>query len=249
MPKAPKPAIAGGRFFRALWRLGRIYWSSPDAKWGALLLALAILFELGTVYGNVRLADAERAVLDALERKQAASFFAATGLFLAVMLGFVLVSTYRIYVRQALEIRWRRGLTDHYLERWVSGQAYCQAKLHGDEVDNPDQRIAEDVREFVASALGLSLSLLSALVTLLSGQSALPVIQANCDYKLGARYDDELEIRTRGTLVSPVRLEFDYEIVRTSDEAIVAVGKTTHATLGPNGRPVRVPPRVKELLQ
>lgn len=78
---------------------------------------------------------------------------------------------------------------------------------------------------------------------------SLPVIQASCDYKLGARYDDELEIRTRGTLVSPVRLEFDYEIVRTSDEAIVAVGKTTHATLGPNGRPVRVPPRVKELLQ
>ena len=78
---------------------------------------------------------------------------------------------------------------------------------------------------------------------------SLPVIQASCDYKLGARYDDELEIRARGTLVSPVRLEFDYEIVRTSDEAIVAVGKTTHATLGPNGRPVVVPPRVKELLQ
>jgi len=168
MPKAPKPALAGRRFFQALWRLGRIYWSTPDAKWGALLLALAILLELGTVYGNVRLADAERHVLDALERKQAAPFFAATGLLLAVMLGFVLVSTYRIYVRQALEIRWRRGLTGHYLERWVSGQAYCQAKLHGGEVDNPDQRIAEDVREFVASVLGLSLSLLSALVTLLS---------------------------------------------------------------------------------
>src|SRR4029450_10448980 len=84
------------------------------------------------------------------------------------MLAFALVSTYRIYVRQALEIRWRRGLTDHYLERWVSGQAYCQAKLHGGEGDNPDQGSAEHVREFVASALGLSLSLLSALVTLLS---------------------------------------------------------------------------------
>lgn len=78
---------------------------------------------------------------------------------------------------------------------------------------------------------------------------SLPVIQATCEYKLGARYDDELEIRTRGTLVSPVRLVFEYEIVRLSDEAIVAVGKTTHATLGPTGRPVRVPPRVKELLQ
>ena len=127
MPKARKPALAGRRFFQALWRLGRIYWSSPDAKWGALLLALAILLELGTVYGNVRLADAERQVLDALEQKQAAPFFAATGIFLAVMLGFVLISTYRIYVRQALEIRWRRGLTAHYLERCSTSPSGCSS--------------------------------------------------------------------------------------------------------------------------
>lgn len=78
---------------------------------------------------------------------------------------------------------------------------------------------------------------------------SLPVIEARCEYKLGAKYDDDLEIRTTGALVSPVRLVFDYEIVRLPDQAVVAVGQTTHATLGPTGRPVRVPPRVKELLQ
>ena len=81
---------------------------------------------------------------------------------------FVIASTYRIYVRQALEIRWRRVLTAHYLERWMSAQAYCQIQLHRGEIDNPDQRIAEDVRDFVASALGLSLSLLAAVATLVS---------------------------------------------------------------------------------
>jgi acyl-CoA thioester hydrolase len=77
----------------------------------------------------------------------------------------------------------------------------------------------------------------------------LPVIEAHCEYKRGARYDDELEIRTRGTLVSLVRLVFDYEIVRLGDESVVAKGQTVHATLGPTGRPVRIPARVKELLQ
>lgn len=168
MSNPRKPAIAGRRLFQVLWRLIRVYWSSPDAKWGALLFALAITLELGTVYGSFRLADAERRIMDALELRQAVPFFASTALFLGIMLGFVGVSTYRIYVRQILEIRWRRGLTAHYLERWVSGDAYCQAKLHAGEVDNPDQRIAEDVREFVASVLGLSLSLLSALAALLS---------------------------------------------------------------------------------
>lgn len=156
------------RTLAALARVTRIYWSSPDAKRGALLLALTIALELGTVYANLGLAHAERDIMDALEQKQAGPFFAATGSFLGVMLAFVLVSTYRIFVRQALELRWRRGLTGHFLERWINGQAYCQAMLHPGEVDNPDQRIAEDVRDFVASALGLSLSLLSALATLLT---------------------------------------------------------------------------------
>ena len=42
----------------------------------------------------------------------------------------------------------------------------------------------------------------------------LPVIEATCLYHRPARYDDELEIRTEGTLVSAVRMQFDYQIVR-----------------------------------
>ena len=168
MAKARKPKIVGRHLLRALVRLVRIYWSSPDAKRGLLLLALTIALEFGTVYANLGLANGERRIMDAVGDKQAAPFFAATGVYLVVMLGFVLVSAFRIYARQALEIRWRRGLTGDYLERWISGHAYCQAMLHPGAVDNPDQRIAEDVRDFVASALGLSLSLLSAVATLVS---------------------------------------------------------------------------------
>jgi len=168
MADALRPTTVGRRILRALARVAPIYWRSPDAKRGLFLLALTIALELGTVYANLQLAHAESYLMDALEQKQAGPFFAATAVFLGVMLLFVLVSTYRIFLRQSLEIRWRRGLTGHYLERWISSQAYCQAMLHGGEADNPDQRIAEDVRDFVASALGLSLSLLSALATLIS---------------------------------------------------------------------------------
>jgi vitamin B12/bleomycin/antimicrobial peptide transport system ATP-binding/permease protein len=160
--------VFGRRFARHLVRLIGIYWRSPDAKWGGLLLALAVALELATVYGNLWLADMERRVFDALQDKDPGSFFTAIGLLLGVTLGFLLVSTYRIYVRQAVEIRWRKGVTSHFIDRWVGPRAYAQAELHGGEVDNPDQRIQEDTRDFVASALGLSLSLLSAVVTLAS---------------------------------------------------------------------------------
>jgi acyl-CoA thioester hydrolase len=77
---------------------------------------------------------------------------------------------------------------------------------------------------------------------------ALPVVEVHCEYKRGARYDDDLEIRTTGRLVSAVRLAFDYEIVRQLDQAVVATGYTVHATIDRSGRPVRLDPRVKELL-
>ena len=73
---------------------------------------------------------------------------------------------------------------------------------------------------------------------------ALPVITASCEYHRPARYDDELEIVSTGTLMSPVRLAFDYEI-RRGDERIVT-GRTEHASLNSQGRPVRLPDRVRE---
>jgi acyl-CoA thioester hydrolase len=75
----------------------------------------------------------------------------------------------------------------------------------------------------------------------------LPVIEAHCDYKISARYDDEIQIQTTARLVSAVRLAFDYTLVRASDAAVVASGYTVHASVDASGRPVRLPARVKEL--
>src|SRR5262249_50838377 len=156
MREPARQAVFGRRFLRHLWRLLRIYWTSEEARWGALLLAGAITLELGAVYGNLLLSEAERRVLGGLHGRHAPGFFAALGLFVAISAAFVLVSTYRIYLRQLLEIRWRRGTTAHFVGRWITARAYPQAQLHADELDNPDQRVTEDVRDFVASALGLS---------------------------------------------------------------------------------------------
>jgi putative ATP-binding cassette transporter len=179
-------AMFGRRFARQLWPLIRVYWTSADAKWGALLLALAIALELGTVGGNLLIAEAERRILDALADRESTAFFVALAFFLGVTLLFVVVSAYRVYVRQAVEIRWRRTLTAHYIERWVGPRAYIQAELHRRTIDNPDQRIQEDVREFVASALGLSLSLIAALATLVSFGGLLWRLSSGWPLHLGA---------------------------------------------------------------
>ena len=68
----------------------------------------------------------------------------------------------------------------------------------------------------------------------------LPVIEVECRYHRPARYDDEIEIRTT---------EFDYEAVRLQDDVVTASGRTLHAAVTPDGRPTRLPERVKELFR
>jgi acyl-CoA thioester hydrolase len=76
---------------------------------------------------------------------------------------------------------------------------------------------------------------------------SLPVIDAQCAYKASAKYDDEIEVRTSGGMVSPVRVKFSYEVVRTADRAVLATGSTIHATLDRAGKACRLPERVRAL--
>src|SRR5687767_6153868 len=75
---------------------------------------------------------------------------------------------------------------------------------------------------------------------------SLPVIEAHCEYRQPARYDDDIEIATKASLVSGVRIRFDYQVRRASDDALLATGYTAHATLDTTGRPCRLPARVRE---
>jgi acyl-CoA thioester hydrolase len=74
------------------------------------------------------------------------------------------------------------------------------------------------------------------------------VIEAAGEFLRPARYDDELEVKARATLLSPVRVAFDYEVVRRHDTAVLAKGRTVHAAVNASGRPCRLPERARILL-
>jgi acyl-CoA thioester hydrolase len=76
---------------------------------------------------------------------------------------------------------------------------------------------------------------------------SLPVIDARGVYLTSAKYDDEIEVRTTGAMLSPVRVQFTYQVVRAADEETLATGTTVHATLDRAGKPCRLPPRVRTL--
>lgn len=76
---------------------------------------------------------------------------------------------------------------------------------------------------------------------------SLPVIEARCRYLRPARYDDEIDVTTEGRMLSPVRMEFHYQVVRKADEIVAAEGTTVHAALDASGKPCRLPARVREV--
>lgn len=76
---------------------------------------------------------------------------------------------------------------------------------------------------------------------------SLPVIEATCQYRHPARYDDELEIRTTGRMASAVRVEFTYELVRLDDLRLLAAGRTLHVPVNGDGRPCRLPVALREI--
>ena len=77
----------------------------------------------------------------------------------------------------------------------------------------------------------------------------LPVIEVGCQYLQAAKYDDDVDIRTQGALLSPARLKFEYEAVRAADAVVLASGYTVHAVIDRTGRPCRLPDRVRTLLE
>ena len=76
---------------------------------------------------------------------------------------------------------------------------------------------------------------------------SLPVLEAHCEYRQPARYDDEVDARASGALLSPVRVRFTYELTRASDGLALATGHTVHAAVGRDGKARRLPDKVREL--
>jgi putative ATP-binding cassette transporter len=156
------------RLLREAWGLAGPYWRSED-RWTARgLLAVVVALTLGIVYINVLINRWNNTFYNALQDKDYSVFVHQLIRFSWLAGLYIVVAVYQLYLNQMLQIRWRRWLTERYLRAWLINGAYYKMQLAAGETDNPDQRIAEDLRLFVAGTLALSIGGLRAAVTLFS---------------------------------------------------------------------------------
>ena len=169
---------------RGFWQLFKGYWSSAE-KWKARgLLTSVIALNLIMVYLLVRINDWYRVFYDALQAYDWASFWPLIGEFTGLAFIYIVIAVYAVYLRQMLTIHWRTWMTEQYLARWMHGQVYYRLQVLRSDTDNPDQRISEDINQFVSLTLTLLVGILKQLTTLgafavvlwnLSGAITVPV--------------------------------------------------------------------------
>ena len=153
-------------YFKVFWHLCRDYWKS-DQKWKALgLLGVVIALNFAAVYLLVQLNNWYNTFYNALQGYEEEMFWPLVGEFTGLALLYIVIAVYAIYLRQMLQINWRSWMTDKYLSLWMEGQAYYRLQVLGSDTDNPDQRISEDINQFVSLSLQLFVGFLKELTTL-----------------------------------------------------------------------------------
>lgn len=151
-----------------VWRLSIPYFRGEDKWRGLALLGAVVALEFAWVYATVLLNQWNNDFYNAIQEKDYPAFTSQLWLFMAYATGAIIVAVYQIYLRQWLEIRWRTWMTDKYLTAWLEGQTHYRMRLKGDVADNPDQRIAEDIRNYITQTLSIFIGILNAVTTLAS---------------------------------------------------------------------------------
>ncbi|MFM9888567.1 MAG: ABC transporter ATP-binding protein/permease [Burkholderiales bacterium] len=155
-------------FLGRAWLLAKPYWRSDERRRAWLLLVTIISLSLCIVYLLVLLNDWNRQFFNAIQDKNKEEFYRLLIQFLGIAFAYILVAVTRSYLRQSLEMRWRIWLTRTYISEWMSDQVYYRLEQDARGTDNPDQRIADDLRQFTSTSLALTLDLLQQVVTLVS---------------------------------------------------------------------------------
>lgn len=151
-----------------IWALVKPFWVSDERFAARGLLAAVVGLNLALVYLAVLINQWNNAFYNALDAKNYDEFKTQLVRFTVLAFIHIVIAVYAVYLRQMLQIRWRRWLTEVFIGDWLHARTYYRLELMTNGTDNPDQRIQEDLNVFTQMTLALGLDFMRSLVTLVS---------------------------------------------------------------------------------
>nr|XP_043620504.1 ABC transporter D family member 2, chloroplastic-like [Erigeron canadensis] len=153
--------------FRRFYKVAAPYWFSDDKVQARIQLASVFALTLGTTGISVGFNFLGRDFYNALANKDQEQFTTQLTYYLAAFAGGIPIFVFRDYARETLALRWRSWMTKYYMERYLKNQTFYQIQSQS-IIDNPDQRIVDDLSSFTGTSLSFSLTLFNAMVDLIS---------------------------------------------------------------------------------
>lgn len=156
------------QFFMDVWYLTKSYWQSEEKKKAFWLLTCIIALTFGVVFMLVQLNTWNNSFYSALQNYDAEKISSELIHFSWLAAIYIILAVYSYYLQQTLILHWRRWLTTRFIDIWLQNKTYYNLQMFGKDTDNPDQRISEDVRQFVEMTLGFAIGILKSLCTFIS---------------------------------------------------------------------------------
>jgi vitamin B12/bleomycin/antimicrobial peptide transport system ATP-binding/permease protein len=172
-------------FLRRFFAMAVPFFNSEE-RWTARLLGLGVLsltmIQIGIA---IRLNIWNRDFFNALEWRDWKAFLSQMWLFALLCAAAMATAVYQVYLKQLLQLRWRRWLTLRLVNQWLTEARHYHLNFIGDGVDNPDQRIAENTKHATEMAVEFALGVLNSALTLVSFVGILWTLSGVLDIALG----------------------------------------------------------------
>lgn len=153
------------QFLINFYALSKPYWGKK-ANWLAWLIAAVVIgIGSGITYLNVQISNWSKGFYDALSNLEIEKSYTLLNEYFIYIAIFIVINVYRTWLRKLLIIRWREFMTKQFLDQWFSKQIYYRL-AHRKKMDNPDQRIAEDISIFIEYTIELLVSFIFNIIQL-----------------------------------------------------------------------------------
>ena len=177
-----------GEVVKRIWKIAMPYWAYSKERWGSLvLLAVNIFVMVFSTRVGVRNTIWNRDWLTAFQTYDAQMWKQQIAVFLLIGAANTFTAQLNAYCESWLKIRWRRWMTARYVNYWLEGSAHYRMQLTGNETDNPDQRIAEDISQFINYTWLYSFSFVRNIINLVTYAAMLYDLSLTIPLMLGGK--------------------------------------------------------------
>jgi putative ATP-binding cassette transporter len=141
------------KIFKQFWAIAKLYWWGEEKKGALTLLALLGLLLIGYTQLSVILNTQQGGIISSLSAKDQTRFWQTIWTFLGVLIVYVPLFAGFSYLQNKLGLFWRRWLTNRFLGQYFGDRSFYHLSNVTNDIDNPDQRISEDIRSFTQDSL------------------------------------------------------------------------------------------------